>query len=211
MKKLLLHGFLKKAACGSLMLKVGSIDDIIKCLQVNFPKLNSKLKKYNNLFDSIMIIIDGKIVSDKQCIRDLIRNCTVIELVPVQIFGFVSATFFITKLGVTSMVAAKALAFVTNVILVTALTFGISFLMTKLLAPKDPKQVKTSSYILSSKSNIAARNTAIPIGYGKLRVGSYIVSSLGMNFDYMSTNPLVPANTFLGAGSKNPTINTRLW
>jgi hypothetical protein len=102
---------------------------------------------------------------------------------------------------------------------VAALSFGISFLISKLLTPKDPKQIKTSSYILGAKSNIAARNAAVPIGYGKLRVGSLIVSSFSINFDYLRNDVSSGAGSsigFAGGGSGvgsggNIPITNKLW
>jgi hypothetical protein len=174
------------------MIKAGNFDDVIKCLQVNFPKLGTRVRNLSHLFDSVIIVIDGKIVSDSRLLNENIRNCKVIELLPVQVF---SAIF---TAAATATLLTKALVFVANVVVISALSFGISFLISKLLTPKDPKQVKTSSYILSAKANIAARNTPIPIGYGKLRVGSLIVSTFAANFDYSQFNPAAGAGSSIG-------------
>jgi hypothetical protein len=195
------------------MIKAGSFDDIIKCLQVNFPKLGSKIRNFNHIFDSVVIVIDGKIINDSQLLNQYIRNCKVIELLPVQVF---SAIF---TAAATATLLTKALVFVANVVVVAALSFGISFLISKLLTPKDPKQIKTSSYILGAKSNIAARNAAVPIGYGKLRVGSLIVSSFSINFDYLRNDVSSGAGSsigFVGGGSGvgsggNIPITNKLW
>jgi hypothetical protein len=174
------------------MIKAGNFDDIIKCLQVNFPKLGIRIRSLNHIFDSVIIVIDGKIVSDSQLLNQNIRNCKVIELLPVQVFS----AFFTAAVGATLL--TKALVFAANVIVISALSFGISFLISKLLTPKDPKQVKTSSYLLNAKANIAARNAPIPIGYGKLRVGSLIVSTFVTNFDYSQLNPAAGAGSSIG-------------
>lgn len=174
------------------MIKAGNFDDIIKCLQVNFPKLGTRIRSLNHIFDSVVIVIDGKIVSDSQLLNQNIRNCKVIELLPVQVFS----VFFTAAAGATLL--TKALVFAANVIVMSALSFGISFLISKLLTPKDPKQVKTSSYLLNAKANIAARNAPVPIGYGKLRVGSLIVSTFVTNFDYSQFNPAVGAGSSIG-------------
>lgn len=65
----------------------------------------------------------------------------------------------------------------------SVISFGISFLINKLLTPKNPKQVQTSSYIFSSKENAANRNTPVPVNYGRLRIGTHVISSLAINFD----------------------------
>ena len=69
------------------MVKAGNFDDIIKCLHVNFPKLGAKIRNLNHIFDSVIIIIDGKIATDSQLLNENIRNCKVIELLPVQVFS----------------------------------------------------------------------------------------------------------------------------
>lgn len=199
---------MKKLASGSLTVKAASFDDVIKCLQVNFPKLGSKIRKHSNIFDSIIVIVDDNIIANAEILNDSIRNGKTIELIPVQVF---SAIF---TAAATATLLTKALVFVANVVVISALSFGISFLISKLLAPKDPKQVKTSSYILGSKTNIAARNTPIPIGYGKLRVASYVASSYAVNFDYEATNPGSAAGTsigFVGGVGSNPTIQQKVW
>ena len=174
------------------MIKAGTFDDLIKCLQVNFPKLGTRIRSFNHIFDSVVIVIDVKIISNSQILNENIRNCKVIELLPVQVF---SAIF---TAAATATLLVKALVFVANVVVISALSFGISFLISKLLTPKDPKQVKTSSYVLNAKANIAARNTPVPIGYGKLRVGSLIVSTFVTNFDYSQFNPAVGAGSSIG-------------
>jgi len=173
------------------MVKADNFNDIIKCLQVNFPKLGIKIKKYNNIFDTIIVVVDDNIVSHAEMLNDAIRNGKTIELLPVQVFSIFTA-------AATATMLTKALVFVANVVVISAISFGISFLISKLLTPKDPKQVKTSSYILSGKSNVAARNTPIPIGYGKLRVGSLIVSTYALNYDFTSLDASAGAGSSIG-------------
>lgn len=189
MKKLILHGILKKLACGELNVKAGNLKDILRCVSVNFPKLGVKLKKLTHITDNILIVVDNEIVDSKD-IDSKIRDASVIELVPIIAFSgiFTAITAALIKAGL-AVAAAKTIAFIATVVLVSAISFGISFLISKLLTPKDPKQVKTSSFILGAKGNVAARNTPIPLGYGKLRVGSYIVSSFGIEFDKSNKSP----------------------
>jgi len=178
-------------ACGNLIVKADNFNDIVKCLQVNFPKLGIKIKKYNNIFDTIIVVVDDNIVSHAEMLNDAIRNGKTIELLPVQVFSIFTAAASATLL-------TKSLVFIANVVVISAISFGISFLISKLLTPKDPKQIKTSSYILSAKANVAARNTPIPIGYGKLRVGSLIVSTYALNHDFTSLDAAAGAGSSIG-------------
>ena len=48
-------------------------------------------------------------------------------------------------------------------------------LITKLLTPKSPIDIKTVSRLFSSYENVSLRNVVIPIGYGRLKIGSIII------------------------------------
>ena len=71
-------------------------------------------------------------------------------------------------------------------IIMIVVSMAISMLVAKMMTPKDPKQLKTSSYIISGKTNIAARNTPIPMGYGRLRVAPPVVNVMQVNRDLVN-------------------------
>jgi hypothetical protein len=50
-------------------------------------------------------------------------------------------------------------------------------LITKLLTPKSPIDIKTVSRLFSSYENVSLRNVVIPIGYGRLKIGSIIIAN----------------------------------
>ena len=62
-------------------------------------------------------------------------------------------------------------------LLLLAISIGIQFLITKLLTPKTPADIKSNSRLFSSYENVTKRNVAIPIGYGRLKIGSIVVSN----------------------------------
>jgi len=130
-----------------------------------------------------LIIVDGNIVDNGSVLNQKIRNAKIIELVPILcLAAFASSTILFTSITATT-VAGKIGVFLINTIIMSVISFGISFLINKLLTPKNPKQVQTSSYIFSSKENAANRNTPVPVNYGRLRIGTHVISSLAINFD----------------------------
>ncbi len=164
-------------------MKASCFQDILNCLSANFPKLKKHLKRFKNEISGFVLIIDGKLVDNLNNVNKLILTGKTIEIIPiVMISGFITSSMIIGSL-ITSMAVAKTIAFIANVIIVSIISFGISYLVSKLLSPKDPKQVKTASFIFTSTENAAARNTPVPIAYGRLRVGSCLVSNIGINFD----------------------------
>ena len=56
------------------------------------------------------------------------------------------------------------------------LSFGISMLISKMLKPDDPDTVSTSSFIFGQAENVANQGVPVPVGYGRLKIGSRIIS-----------------------------------
>jgi hypothetical protein len=76
-----------------------------------------------------------------------------------------------------------------------------------LLKPGDPKQIKTSSFIFSGKDNVAARNTPVQLGDGRLKVGTNVINAVLFNFD--SSYKATVENTFqteIGVGNYSSKI-----
>ena len=174
---------MKKIACPSFQANIDSFDELLSCISANFDNFGKEVNKLREKFDGLLIIVDGFIVDNGTVLNQKIRNAKVIELVPVlSLAAFASSTILFTSITATT-VAGKIGVFLVNTIIMSVISFGISFLINKLLSPKNPKQVQTSSYIFSSKENAASRNTPIPVSYGRLRIGTHVISSVGLNFD----------------------------
>ena len=188
MKQVILHGLLKKIACPFFRAKVDSFEELISCISANFDNFGVKINNLKTKFDGLLIIVDGSIVDNGTVLNQKIRNARIIELVPViSLAAFASSTILFTSITATT-IAGKIGVFIVNTIIMSVISFGISFLVNKLLSPKDPKQVKTSSFIFSSKDNVTNRNTPVPVSYGRLRIGSHVISSLTLNFDLAFAN-----------------------
>lgn len=190
MKKIILHGLLKKYFCSSFNLKVNKFKDIFFALCSNYSNYNFKMKSLYKKFGGFVVILDGKIFhKDYEDLDFLINDVETIEIIPCLVFGF-----FGTLVAVLIAVGlSKFLAYVVAFIITIAISIGISYLISLLLRPGDPKQLKTSSYIISTKDNIAARNTPIALNYGRLKTGSSVINACLYNFDssYASTTSVV--------------------
>lgn len=174
---------MKKIACPFFRAKVDSFEELISCISANFDNFGVKINNLKTKFDGLLIIVDGSIVDNGTVLNEKIRNARIIELVPViSLAAFASSTILFTSITATT-IAGKIGVFIVNTIIMSVISFGISFLVNKLLSPKDPKQVKTSSYIFSSKDNTSVRNTPLPVSYGRLRIGSLVISTIALNFD----------------------------
>ena len=88
-----------------------------------------------------------------------------------------------------------------TMIIVMLIAMGIQMLITRLLSPKAPKDIKNNSRMFSAYENVTKRNVAIPIGYGRLKIGSVLVSN-----DLITTSLVnqgaQPAIPIFGGGSR---------
>jgi len=178
MKKIILHGLLKKMFCDSFVVKANSIKDIFKCMASNAIdysfKMNSLLKQQYGL----ALVIDGVFYHDMEIDLDFyVKSASVIEI-------FICSGFnFLVFPAVVGYLVKLTLLSVLKFILFVAVMVGISYLITYLMKPGDPKQIKTSSFIFTGRDNVAARNTPIQLGYGRLKVGTSVINAVSFNFD----------------------------
>lgn len=93
-----------------------------------------------------------------------------------------------TSAGLTT--AGQVVSFLVNTLISTAVSLGISFLMNSINKQATPPQQNISvggatsiieargrSYIFSNNVNSAQQGSAIPVGFGKMKVPSQIVSA----------------------------------
>ncbi len=82
---------------------------------------------------------------------------------------------------------------------------GIQMLITRLMSPKAPKDIKNNSRMFSGYENVTKRNVAIPIGYGRLKIGSVVVSN-DLQIKGIIDNPAGGGN-FIGGGVLTRKVN----
>jgi len=202
MKKIILHGLLKKMFCASFVVKANNIKDIFKCMASNAIdysfKMNSLLKQQYGL----ALVIDGVFYHDMEIDLDFyIKSASVIEI-------FICSGFnFLVFPAVVGYLVKLTLLSVLKFILFVAVMVGISYLITYLMKPGDPRQIKTSSFIFTGRDNVAARNTPIQLGYGRLKVGTSVINAISFNFDSSYAHTINNAvKTEVGVGNYSSLI-----
>jgi len=154
MTKVILRGILGKKFGENWILDVQSITEIFDAIESNTQKVSKYFRHIEKFATHFLIFVDGKMLPPHLVNSKILKNNNV-EIVPiVQGGGFVEAALII---GLILTVVSIVLAIV--------------------LSPKSPRDVKTSSTILGSIRNVLNRNIAIPIGYGRLRIGSAVISN----------------------------------
>ena len=91
------------------------------------------------------------------------------------------------KIGLTTTVAGAtkltAVGMIVGSVITAAVSFGISMIISKMLAPDDPEIINTTSFVFSKAENVAAQGQPVPVGYGRLRVGGSVISVNIFNVD----------------------------
>ena len=157
-------------------LKVKNFVELFSAIENNTHKFRSFLLK--NRGNSFAIFVDGELVDNKNFIFTNIRGKKV-DILPVLAGATTAIAVEIAKaVGFTAKTFAFEVAvFVLDTIITAVITMGISVLIAILMAPDDPQAVNTTSFIFGSAENVSSQGQVVPVGYGRMRTGSKVISS----------------------------------
>lgn len=153
MINVVLHGVLGKKLGKNWILNVNSVYEIFEAVEANNQKINKYFSDFKKFVSHFIVYVDGKILPAYLLKSKILENGNKVEILPI-VQG--SATALIIT-GIVMMI--------------------LSIILSIVLSPKVPKDVKTNSSILGSISNVLNRNAPVPLGYGRLRIGSLVVSN----------------------------------
>lgn len=156
-----LRGILGKQFGSEWRLNVSSVLEIFEAIEANTSRVSRCFYDLQKFATHFVIFIDGKAMPSYLLNSKILKKNNKVEILPI-VQGSGGLELFI--IGVLLTVA--------------------SIVITKMLSPKAPKDVKTNSTILGGIRNVTARNIVVPIGYGRLKLGSAVVSN------YISINNL---------------------
>lgn len=188
MTTVLLEGRMGKLIGKSFSFNTRTLREVFAAIEAN----TEKLQKYfsSNKRRHFAIFVNDKKVDLDAGLNISVKNKTV-RVIPILKGNLVFtskaiATAIVSAAigsavvaGVSSaavLMAVKITTFVVGTILSAALSFGISLLMAKLFKPDDPNIVKTTSFVFGEAENTARQGLPVPLGYGRMMVGSNTVS-----------------------------------
>ena len=149
-----LHGIFENYMKLDWNFNISTVAEAFEAIEANTNCLIKTLGLLEEYISNFIVYVDGKIMPPEYINSPILKNNSKIEVVPL-IMG--------SDFGIS--------------LLILAISIGIQFLITKLLTPKSPIDIKTTSKIFSSYENITKRNVPIPIGYGRLKIGSVVISN----------------------------------
>ena len=153
-----LHGVFENLIKSEWNLNVETVSEAFDAIEANSGKLIKTLGVLEEYISHFLIYVDGKIMSPEYLNSPILNKNSKIEIIPL-ILG--------SDFGMTLLIS----------LIIMAIATGIQILITKLLSPKTPKDIKNNSKLFSGYENVTKRNVSIPIGYGRLKIGSVVVSN----------------------------------
>lgn len=181
MTEVTIEGKLGKIVGRKHSLACSTLGEVFAAIESNTGKLRKHFQRNRKRLFSIFV--DGKHVDSDFLTEYDVKNKEVFILpilmgaVGFAIVSLLGASF------VSSAGAFTALGFITAGVINAAFAFGLSMLISTLLAPDDPDISSTSSYVFGSPENVAEQGGPVPVGYGRLMVAGKIISVNLFNVD----------------------------
>jgi predicted phage tail protein len=217
MTAVILHGVLAKEFGTSFNFELGRAKDVVRAIDANKKNFSKRLSELAIQGFHYTLILDGKKMSELTEL-EIKKQHNRIDIVP-MILGagpipFIGAILTAISGGLTAIGGAIAASS-----FLTSLALGIvSIGLQMLLAPKPDSgapisattRAFTDSFLFSNKANLASQGSPIPVGYGRLKVGSQVIQFCVKSFPQsesstraMATNPFQ-----LLSDTENNQINT---
>ena len=163
MKIVNLHGKLAEKFGARWELEINSISEALRAINANtgdfFDYLSEKQEE-NKTFSFILEDCKQKIETVEEILTPLPRKCTEFHIMPNA------------EGGMATIAVPLAISVITGVI------------MRALFKPPKPEEEKQSkSFLFGGAENVASQGVAVPLGYGRLLVGSVVVSATMRHVD----------------------------
>jgi len=181
MTQVILHGILAKEFRKNFSLAIKrpkEVFDAISCAHSNF---RNRIAELANQGIHFALLVDGKKITELQELN-IQKESQEIHLVPL-IIGAGGAAIAGVIFGAGSVAAGGLAAFTAtaiNAVIIGVATMGIQMMLAPKPEMQRPESVVNSakqSFLFSSKANVAEQGIPVPVGYGRLRVGSAVIQS----------------------------------
>ena len=180
MTNISIEGHLAEVVGPKWQLKVRNFIELFNAIEANTHKLRAYLNGCTGNYWAIFV--DEEKVDAERFMFQNIENKHV-RIIPLLAGGAATlAAAIVSAIGVQGT-AALILEFVISAIISMAISFGLSMLMAKLMKTDDPEAANTTSYIFSSPQNVSQQGQVVPVGYGRIQVGSTAISVSSSNVD----------------------------
>jgi predicted phage tail protein len=196
MTDIIVHGILAKEFRANFKFKINSPKEIFDAISCIYPKFRNRLAELTNQGIHYSILINGNKIRSEVDLMSF-KECQTIDLIPTICgagssggiiatlalglatggLGLAAGGFFGTFASLSSLAAYST----------TLTSIGVGLIgmsVQAMLAPKPDMQRPSAdvgaakqSFNFSSKANTTEQGIPVPVGYGRLRVGSSVIQS----------------------------------
>ena len=188
MTTVFIHGYLGQKYGKKHRFSLAKPRDVFRALDCQFDTFSKELVELGKVGSQYSLIVDDKELSNETELS-LSSKMRVVHIVPV-IFGAGVAALVVGAIAAIGGVALGGTATLLGSMLLavafSAISFGLQSLLTKPPQANAISQSSTAastaatsatskSFLFSNRENIASQGNPIPLGYGRLRVGTAII------------------------------------
>jgi predicted phage tail protein len=201
MTNIILHGILAKEFQPSFRMKIHKAANVVKAIDTNRPSFNKRIFDLAKEGLNYAIIVDGRKITELEELNAQ-KEPQEIHLVPLIVgagvvtvgaailvgAGKVVGAIGLTALGgfVGGLATSAVVSGIVGGLVMTAVSMGLQMLLApnpKLAAGVDGAPISAAtkalseSFSFSNKANVASQGTPVPVGYGRLKVGSQLIQT----------------------------------
>jgi len=168
-------------------LHVGTVGEAVRAMRANLGQGFHKIFKE---MQGCVLIVDGEPIEHTNWfLKKIKKNLTIVPVLgggAVFIPAYYAIAGALLMSGVTTSLAIAGIVAVTVIVAVVALVaYGVYMLVSK-LSERDPGSIDaagSTSYLFSGAENVESQGNVVPVGYGRLKVGSKVISVAASNID----------------------------
>ena len=181
MTNISIEGHLAEVVGSKWKLKVRNFVELFNAIEANTHKLRAYLNSRTGHYWAIFV--DGEKVNPDSFLFQNIKTKSV-KIIPLLAGGVTTVSVaIVAALGAEGALLVAVLEFVVSAVISMAISFGLSMLMAKLMKTDDPQAANTTSLVFGGPENVVSQGNAVPVGYGRVRVGGNVVSVSSSNVD----------------------------
>ncbi len=173
MTKITLHGILAKEFKKTFNLAIKRPREVFDAISCSHENFRNRIVELANQGIHFTLLVDGKKLATMEELS-IVSECKKIDIVPLVCGAGKTLGVILTIIGFVLMFTPFA------PLGVALFATGLQILLTpdpKIDRPKSDVSGAKESFIFSSKANLAEQGIPVPVGYGRLRVGSAVIQS----------------------------------
>jgi predicted phage tail protein len=159
MVEVYLHGIFEEKFRSKYNFELESIADVLKAIDAVESNFMSFLARNHDQME-FSILVDGKVLSLEDANRKDMKRIDILPAAKGGLFWFIVG--LVVSIGISVIMAANS---------VQAPTMDNA----------STQSAKTSSYSFRGETNVESQGKPVPLGYGRLRVGSNVIGNQTWN------------------------------